>query len=156
MLRRNIAGRTWVFLGDCSPQANSLACHGGDGAWGRIRTTDTRIFNPLLYQLSYPGKGPPARGAASIKEGSREVQRGANGFASGYSSSSFAPAFPGSSASLKGITYPPLSQRCRSTSAQRDEQKGRSAGLMGLPQIVQPPLIALPRPTDRGAILVAE
>ena len=29
-----------------------------DGAWGRIRTTDTRIFNPLLYQLSYPGLGP--------------------------------------------------------------------------------------------------
>jgi hypothetical protein len=29
----------------------------GSGAWGRIRTTDTRIFNPLLYQLSYPGKG---------------------------------------------------------------------------------------------------
>lgn len=27
------------------------------GAWGRIRTTDTRIFNPLLYQLSYPGRG---------------------------------------------------------------------------------------------------
>ena len=27
----------------------------GGGAWGRIRTTDTRIFNPLLYQLSYPG-----------------------------------------------------------------------------------------------------
>ena len=27
----------------------------GDGAWRRIRTTDTRIFNPLLYQLSYPG-----------------------------------------------------------------------------------------------------
>ena len=26
----------------------------GRGAWGRIRTTDTRIFNPLLYQLSYP------------------------------------------------------------------------------------------------------
>ena len=33
----------------------------GDGAWGRIRTTDTRIFNPLLYQLSYPGLGPAAR-----------------------------------------------------------------------------------------------
>jgi hypothetical protein len=29
----------------------------GSGAWGRIRTTDTRIFNPLLYQLSYPGEG---------------------------------------------------------------------------------------------------
>lgn len=26
---------------------------GGSGAQGRIRTTDTRIFNPLLYQLSY-------------------------------------------------------------------------------------------------------
>jgi hypothetical protein len=34
------------------------------GARGRIRTTDTRIFNPLLYQLSYPGfrqAGPPAK-----------------------------------------------------------------------------------------------
>ena len=28
---------------------------GENGAWRRIRTTDTRIFNPLLYQLSYPG-----------------------------------------------------------------------------------------------------
>ena len=27
------------------------------GARGRTRTTDTRIFNPLLYQLSYPGNG---------------------------------------------------------------------------------------------------
>ncbi len=26
-----------------------------NGAQGRIRTTDTRIFNPLLYQLSYLG-----------------------------------------------------------------------------------------------------
>jgi hypothetical protein len=26
-----------------------------DGAQGRNRTTDTRIFNPLLYQLSYLG-----------------------------------------------------------------------------------------------------
>ena len=25
------------------------------GAQGRIRTTDTRIFSPLLYQLSYLG-----------------------------------------------------------------------------------------------------
>ncbi len=32
------------------------------GAWGRIRTTDTRIFNPLLYQLSYPGLPSAARG----------------------------------------------------------------------------------------------
>ena len=28
------------------------------GAQRRIRTTDTRIFNPLLYQLSYLGAGP--------------------------------------------------------------------------------------------------
>jgi hypothetical protein len=26
-----------------------------DGARDRNRTSDTRIFNPLLYQLSYPG-----------------------------------------------------------------------------------------------------
>ena len=24
-------------------------------AWNRNRTSDTRIFSPLLYQLSYPG-----------------------------------------------------------------------------------------------------
>ena len=47
----------------------------GRGAWGRIRTTDTRIFNPLLYQLSYPGAGPVA-GAASIEEAVSEVQQG--------------------------------------------------------------------------------
>ncbi len=28
-----------------------------DGAQGRNRTTDTRIFNPLLYRLSYLGTG---------------------------------------------------------------------------------------------------
>jgi len=28
---------------------------GGNGAQGRNRTSDTRIFNPLLYQLSYLG-----------------------------------------------------------------------------------------------------
>jgi hypothetical protein len=33
------------------------------GARDRNRTSDTRIFNPLLYQLSYPGiaRGPEAR-----------------------------------------------------------------------------------------------
>ena len=25
-----------------------------EGGWGRNRTGDTRIFSPLLYQLSYP------------------------------------------------------------------------------------------------------
>ena len=36
-----------------------------DGAQGRNRTTDTRIFNPLLYRLSYLGNdGFSARSAA--------------------------------------------------------------------------------------------
>jgi hypothetical protein len=33
-----------------------MACE-RNGARGRNRTNDTRIFNPLLYQLSYPGMG---------------------------------------------------------------------------------------------------
>ena len=32
--------------------------YGNNGAQGRIRTTDTRIFSPLLYQLSYLGFSP--------------------------------------------------------------------------------------------------
>jgi hypothetical protein len=35
------------------------------GAWGRNRTSDTRIFNPLLYQLSYPGASASAVETAS-------------------------------------------------------------------------------------------
>ncbi len=37
------------------------------GGQGRNRTTDTRIFSPLLYQLSYlaPGRRPVARRALS-------------------------------------------------------------------------------------------
>src|SRR5690606_12386167 len=31
---------------------------GKNGAQGRNRTSDTRIFNPLLYQLSYLGTRP--------------------------------------------------------------------------------------------------
>ena len=30
------------------------------GAGGRNRTVDTRIFSPLLYRLSYPGRGKKA------------------------------------------------------------------------------------------------
>ena len=40
------------------PQSGSWRMYERSGAWGRIRTTDTRIFNPLLYQLSYLGAGP--------------------------------------------------------------------------------------------------
>jgi hypothetical protein len=35
-------------------QINPLRVLGGQG---RNRTTDTRIFNPLLYQLSYLAEG---------------------------------------------------------------------------------------------------
>ena len=34
-----------------------------DGASGRNRTNDTRIFSPLLYQLSYMCKYDDAKGA---------------------------------------------------------------------------------------------
>ena len=40
-----------------------------NGAWGRNRTSDTRIFNPLLYQLSYPG---PVQARTAKREGSKE------------------------------------------------------------------------------------
>ena len=35
--------------------ANSLNLKGNNGAQRRNRTTDTGIFNPLLYRLSYLG-----------------------------------------------------------------------------------------------------
>src|SRR5262249_55034046 len=37
---------------------NCVGVRRTNGAWGRNRTSDTRIFNPLLYQLSYPGAVP--------------------------------------------------------------------------------------------------
>ena len=37
--------------------ANPLILVNIFGGQGRNRTTDTRIFNPLLYQLSYRAKG---------------------------------------------------------------------------------------------------
>jgi hypothetical protein len=36
------------------------------GGWSRDRTGDTRIFSPLLYQLSYPAR-PPAALAAKVQ-----------------------------------------------------------------------------------------
>jgi len=35
-------------------------CVESDGGLGWNRTTDTRIFNPLLYRLSYQAKAKPA------------------------------------------------------------------------------------------------
>ena len=37
------------------------------GAQGRNRTTDTMIFNHVLYQLSYLGAGPAARRDAEAR-----------------------------------------------------------------------------------------
>ena len=52
-----------------------------NGAQSRNRTSDTRIFNPLLYQLSYLGTGPARQdrqtgvGAGLLDEGAWTVQR---------------------------------------------------------------------------------
>jgi hypothetical protein len=37
------------------PNSLAISTLKNDGAQRRIRTTDTRIFSPLLYQLSYLG-----------------------------------------------------------------------------------------------------
>ena len=42
-----------------------------NGAQGRIRTTDTRIFSPLLYQLSYLGLS-----AMFVRSGSKKGRCG--------------------------------------------------------------------------------
>jgi hypothetical protein len=42
-----------------------------DGGRGRNRTADTGIFNPLLYQLSYPALVLACRGAEGRGEGAR-------------------------------------------------------------------------------------
>ena len=39
------------------------------GGSGRNRTTDTRIFNPLLYQLSYRAVFSPVLNGAGENEG---------------------------------------------------------------------------------------
>lgn len=44
---------THVLGTNCYPCLRAV--QGKNGAQRRIRTTDTRIFSPLLYQLSYLG-----------------------------------------------------------------------------------------------------
>ncbi len=64
------------------------------GAQSRNRTSDTRIFNPLLYQLSYLGTVGWARdtqGQGGCPEGKRPycgLGRGGGGGSSGAASSS--------------------------------------------------------------------
>ena len=47
--------KIWFAVEDVGAQKKLLTELDLDGAQGRNRTTDTRIFNPLLYQLSYLG-----------------------------------------------------------------------------------------------------
>jgi hypothetical protein len=42
-------------------KGNCLNLKGFSGGQGRNRTTDTRIFSPLLYQLSYLAAGERVR-----------------------------------------------------------------------------------------------
>ena len=48
-----------------------------DGGLGRNRTTDTRIFNPLLYRLSYRAKASnySRRKQATSRQGALETPR---------------------------------------------------------------------------------
>ena len=45
------------------------------GGRRRNRTADTGIFNPLLYQLSYPAKMLPQRGRAGARAGMIRIHR---------------------------------------------------------------------------------
>jgi hypothetical protein len=45
--------RLWAHCNDKTRMKRGLHAGLEDGGLGRNRTTDTRIFNPLLYQLSY-------------------------------------------------------------------------------------------------------
>ena len=61
---RSSAGKSWKFICWKAKQALtvgivSACCYCSSGAQGRNRTADTRIFNPLLYRLSYLGKKEP-------------------------------------------------------------------------------------------------
>jgi hypothetical protein len=50
-----IASRAYIALTQIKKAyRNNLQAFDFIGGWGRNRTADTRIFNPLLYQLSYP------------------------------------------------------------------------------------------------------
>ncbi len=61
---------------------------GFSGAQSRNRTSDTRIFNPLLYQLSYPGTKAIGRQIDNrfdgrvIRQRGRAVQRVLENFCS--------------------------------------------------------------------------
>jgi hypothetical protein len=48
--QRNLVAKGGITLMRILPRASRSAKSGGQG---RNRTTDTRIFSPLLYQLSY-------------------------------------------------------------------------------------------------------
>ena len=59
----NGARTRYLHLGKVALYQMSYIRKAKGGASGRNRTTDTRIFSPLLYRLSYKGKksGDPER-----------------------------------------------------------------------------------------------
>ena len=58
--RRDLNSRLSPWQGDTLPLSYTRNIL--NGALGRNRTTDTRIFSPLLYRLSYQGRnGDPER-----------------------------------------------------------------------------------------------
>ena len=109
-----------------APPYQSLSAN---GAQGRNRTTDTAIFSRMLYQLSYLGtaRHVSARWRRVIRPTQNGDQVGSDKEGASSSNSTGGP----------GMRYCPVSQRPRSTFAQRAEQKGRDFSVGGLPQIGQ-------------------
>gem|GEM_PF-1681730 len=72
------------FSADCSVMAKKPDFYtisnvlGRSGAQGRNRTTDTGIFNPLLYRLSYLGTVAPAFTGAFFRLRGGPRRRGAS------------------------------------------------------------------------------
>ncbi len=128
-------------------------CHGvgGNGAQGRNRTIDTAIFSRMLYQLSYLGAGgaqarslpPHAFQAGGLQARGRQSppSRARTASCSSSTSSSVGP----------GTRYWPVSQRPRSTSAQRGPQKGSCSPDAALPQIGQGGAARLARPGEAAS-----
>src|SRR5262249_52195529 len=66
-IARKSRGATNAFCRTGIAQVRKINRLGDSGAQGRNRTSDTRIFNPLLYQLSYLGMRLNSRRRRSYK-----------------------------------------------------------------------------------------
>ena len=61
-MRNLLTETTWLIVHDT---ARKIAKFGGPG---RNRTTDTRIFNPLLYRLSYQAISPLTKQISQLRK----------------------------------------------------------------------------------------